>query len=780
MQNFKTNFLDTREPSDKNTIKKGAKWSQRRLGNYRDKSSISWFFSSALGLKPTTLVLLAVLGFFLAIVFSWLLGNSHVTELFTQLHLWQENPPTWLETPQLSNKYYLLLPTIVLFLLAQIIIKVSPQPRTWSRMVVVSILLALAIRYILWRSLTTLNLADPLNGTFSLVLFFIEMLTIFSLCLQLCSNLKVKPRHREADRMSVAVIEGKYSPSVDILIPTYNEPDFILRRTILGCQALDYANKKIYLLDDKRRTEMHSLAQELGCEYITRPNNRHAKAGNLNHALPLTSGELIVVFDSDFIPTNNFLIRTVGFFHDEQVALVQTHKSFYNPDPIARNLALENVLTVDEEVTHRYQQLLRDSIKTVVCCGTSFVARRSALEEVGGFVTDSLCEDYFTSVNLSAKGYRVIYLGESLSAGLSAEKIADHISQRIRWARGTLQGLFIEANPFTIPGLSPLQRLFHLDIFFFYFTSIFRIIFLLMPLVYLFLDVVPYRTNFQESLYFFVPCYMLLLSTFAWLNYRSRSAFLSDIYTVSQCFPLAITVIQTMLNPFSKSFNVTPKGTSSDRHTYNWTLAAPLIVVFILTIVSFGHNVSSTLGNIAESGTPMDAELLGGIFLGWVWGAYNLLVISIALLIMLDVPKPDIYEWLSLRRGVKIASANGTVWGLTTEISEGGAVIELRKWIHLDRAVTLEILEEGLTLQGKITYSDLSGKFPRVRVMFEQLSIPQHRQLVEMLFCRPGQWKRRETPGELRSLWLLLKVLLRPLVSFGNKKTNRITSLVKS
>ena len=647
-------------------------------------------------------------------------------------------------------------------------------------MVVVSILLALAIRYILWRSLTTLNLADPLNGTFSLVLFFIEMLTIFSLCLQLCSNLKVKPRHREADRMSVAVIEGKYSPSVDILIPTYNEPDFILRRTILGCQALDYANKKIYLLDDKRRTEMRMLAQELGCEYITRPDNRHAKAGNLNYALPLTSGELIVVFDADFVPTKNFLTRTVGFFQNEQIALVQTHKTYYSPDPISRNLGLENELTEEEEIYYRYIQLLRDGVESAACSGCSFVIRRSTLEEVGGFMTDSLSEDYFTGVCLSARDYRVIYLSESLSAGLSAERIADFIAQRMRWARGTLQAFFIQANPLTIPRLSILQRLVHFDGILIWYSSVFRVVFLLMPLAYLFLDVVPFRTTFQESLYFFIPHYLLQLSTFCWLNYRSRSALLSDIYNVAQCFPLALTAIQTMFSPFSQGFKVTPKGTSNDRYSYNWTLAAPLIVVFVLTILSFGHNMSSTLGNIAESGTPMDAELLGGIFLVWVWGAYNLLVISIALLIMLDVPKPDIYEWLSLRRGVKIASTHETVWGMTTEISEGGAVIELRNWIHLDRAVTLEILEEGLTLPGKITHSDLSGKFPRVRVMFEQLSIPQHRQLVEMLFCRPGQWKRRETPGELSSVWLLLKVLLRPLVSFGNKKTNRITSLVKS
>jgi cellulose synthase (UDP-forming) len=230
-----------------------------------------------------------------------------------------------------------------------------------------------------------------------------------------------------------------------------------------------------------------------------------------------------------------------------------------------------------------------------------------------------------------------------------------------------------------------------------------------------------------------------------------------------------------MFSPFSKGFKVTPKGTSSDRFTFNWTLALPLIVVFLLTLGSFGHYLFSTLGNTVGAATSIDGKMIGGIIVTGMWSVYNLVIIGIALLIMLDVPKPDIYDWLPLQRGVKLTSANGTVWGTTTELSEGGAEIELRRWVHLDRAVTLEILEEGLTLSGKITYSDLSGKFPKIRVMFEQLSLPQHQRLVELLFCRPGQWTQRQTPGELRSLWILLTVLFRPLSLMGKKKISAIT-----
>ncbi len=498
-------------------------------------------------IRLATLCLLSLVVLSGAFVAAWFAGVGAIQRIFAQIQFMQENPPMWLEVPIVMGEY-LLAPTVVLFLLALFVMKVSPQPRKESRVLVVCILLGLTIRYLLWRSLSTLNVADPLNGFFSLGLFFLEMLLLVSNILQLFLLLRVKNRQREAS----------FQPSVDILIPTYDEPVFILQRTIIGCQAIDYANKKVYLLDDTRRPEMRQLASELNCEYITRPDNHYAKAGNINHALPLTNSELIVVFDADFVPTKNFIIRTVGFFQDEKVALVQTPQSFYNIDPIARNLGLENVLTPEEEVFYRQIQPLRDSAGSVVCSGTSFVMRRSALEAVGGFVTDSISEDYFTGIRISALGYGLVYLDEKLSAGLAAENIAAHALQRLRWGRGTLQAFFIKSNPG----------------------------FLLMPLAYSFLSVIPLRATTAEILYFFLPYYLVQLTVFSWLNQRSRSALLSDIYTLVLTLPLAMTVIQVMLNPFSKGFKVTPKGTRSDRYYFNWRLAWPLIIVFVATAVS--------------------------------------------------------------------------------------------------------------------------------------------------------------------------------------------------
>ncbi|WP_219904668.1 glycosyltransferase [Stenomitos frigidus] len=793
--------------------------------------------------RIATLVLLGSVVLAVGVCIAWFTGQGRIDHIFTRLNWLQESPPLWLVVPMVAVQY-LLAPTVILLFIALVVMKVSPEPRRWSRTIVVGILLALTIRYIAWRSLATLNLADPLNGVFSLGLFGLEMLMLASGIIQLFLMLRMKDRRREADQNAIAVLEGTFIPTVDILVPTYNEPTFILRRTIMGCQAVDYPYKRVYLLDDTRRPEVQKLASELGCEYMTRPDNRYAKAGNLNHAIALTAeagtyakSDLIVVFDADFVPTRNFLTRTVGFFQDEQVALVQTPQSFYNPDPIARNLGLEDILTPEEEVFYRQIQPIRDGAGGVICSGTSFVVRRSALEATGGFVTDSLSEDYFTGIRLAAQGYRLLYLDEKLSAGLAADNMSAHATQRLRWARGTLQAFFIEANPLTIPGLSPLQRLAHLEGLLHWFTSISRVGYLIMPLAFSFLGVIPVRATLDELMYFFLPYYVVQLMFFSWLNHHSRSALLSDIYSLVLTFPLALTVIQVMLSPFSKGFNVTPKGTATDRYFFNWNLALPLIVLFLMTAVSLWCNLSMCMVTGWSANVTPELKGLG---LGWLWSSYNLIMVGIALLILLDVPRPDANDWFNLRRTVRLCfsppideqrepeaqgcrdtgresigswrdrdrgnastlvapsprslllSAPQThkplpliLWGVTTMISEAGAEIALTQAGFPTLApgdtlpVSLEVMEADLKLQGVAVLSGMRDGFPTVRVMFEHLNLQQQRCLVEMLYCRPGQWKRRKTPGEFQSLLLLFRILLKPRIVFDRDHDVRALEVAK-
>ena len=710
--------------------------------------------------RVPTLLILSTLGFLGAIVISWSLGNSHVTALFQQLHLVQENPPQWLMPPQFDRNYYLLLPTLVLFVVAQVVMKLSPQPQMWSQRLVGVIFLALFGRYFLWRSLTTLNFSNPADGVFSVSLFAMELLAMIGSAFQMLLLFTAKNRDRQAEQCSIAVKAGRYNPTVDILIPTYNEPDFIIKRTIMGCQALNYERKQVYVLDDTQRQSIKQLAQELGCHYITRPDNSHAKAGNLNNALRQTSGELVVVFDADFVPTTNFLERTVGFFRNEKIALVQTPQSFYNSDPIARNLGLEKVLTSEEEVFYRYLQPIKDGAGSVVCAGTSFVVRREALRNIGYFATDSVSEDYFTGIRLSAKGYELAYLDEKLSAGLAAESIGAHIDQRLRWVRGTLQAFFIKSNPLTIPGLSLWQRLGHLEGLVHWFTCLPRVFFLFVPIVCVFGQLTPVLTTLPEIIYVFVPYYVILLTMFSWLNKRSRSILLSDVYSIIQAIPVSITVIKVLFSPFSKGFKVTPKGLARDKFNYNWSLALPMTILLAATIVGFGMSLISFQSS--------------GFNLGLCWGAYNLLTISVAMMTLLDLPKLSFFEWYDCTKDINLYGDRLVHQGKTQKISEEGVEILLEPEVNLPTDLMVELIPEVLILSGQVTRSYVKNGSLRAIVKFQDVSIEQHRELVEMLYCRPGQWERRNTPNELQSVLILFKLLLRPLTFLNSKKIKQM------
>ncbi|WRH66370.1 MAG: glycosyltransferase [Planktothrix sp. GU0601_MAG3] len=347
-----------------------------RLSRKPPKRLVFWGYTLP---QTATLVFLGLITFISLITIGWLRGEPNITEFFNTLCQWQ-NHPHWLsEVPEISPEY-LFLPTLIFVIIAGIIIKLSPQPQTGTRALIVGMNLAIVIRYLLWRAVSTLNLTHPVPGILSLSLFLVELMIFSVSCLQLYLSLRIKDRAMESHRMSQVILDKTFTPTVDILIPSYDEPEFIIKRTIIGCQALDYPHKTIYLLDDTCRPEIKKLAEILGCEYIARVDNLHAKGGNLNHGLVKTKGELIVVFDADFIPTKNFLTRTLGFFRDPQIALVQTPQSYYNFDPIARNLGLENYLLPDEEQFYRQLELIKDSVGSLVCAGTSFVVRRSALE----------------------------------------------------------------------------------------------------------------------------------------------------------------------------------------------------------------------------------------------------------------------------------------------------------------------------------------------------------------------------------------------------------------
>ena len=242
--------------------------------------------------------------------------------------------------------------------------------------------------------------------------------------------------------------------SVDVYVCTYDEPAEVVAATLAGCRALAYPHTT-YLLDDGRRPEMEELARVAGARYLTRPDNSHAKAGNINAALPRTGGELVLMLDADHVPMPDALDAIVGYFDDERVALVQTPHDFFNHD------------SVKHYVVGRHEQSL---FYRVVCpgknrhgaaywCGSAALMRRRALLEIGGVATETITEDFHTTIRLLRHGWTSRYHDEVLVQGLAPHDLDSYLLQRDRWARGNLAVFTLPESPLRARELQPLQRL---------------------------------------------------------------------------------------------------------------------------------------------------------------------------------------------------------------------------------------------------------------------------------------------------------------------------------
>lgn len=268
-------------------------------------------------------------------------------------------------------------------------------------------------------------------------------------------------------------------PSVDVFIPTYNEPLDVVRPTVLAALGIDWPADKlrVFILDDGRRPIFRAFAEECGAKYITRYDNAHAKAGNINHALKQTSGEYIAIFDCDHIATRSFLQMTMGWFlKDERLGMVQTPHHFYSPDPFERNLNVFRKVPNEGSLFYGVVQEGSDLWNANFFCGSCAVIRRQAIEEIHGIAVETVTEDAHTSLRMQRGGWNTSYIGLAQAAGLATGSLAAHIGQRIRWARGMVQILRIEC-PLFASGLKLSKRLCYFNSVIHYLYAIPRLVF---------------------------------------------------------------------------------------------------------------------------------------------------------------------------------------------------------------------------------------------------------------------------------------------------------------
>src|SRR5690349_1196230 len=367
--------------------------------------------------------------------------------------------------------------------------------RKKGRQIILALTLLLYVRYLVWRGLYTLNTNDWAGLLISSLVLLAEAYGLVQLIFFTFQA------WRPMERQSPPI---KTYPTVDVFVTVVNEPLDILRRTLVGCTSQDYPPKKykVYVLDDGHRQDVRSLARSMGCCYITRVGRNHAKAGNLNHALKQTSGELIAVFDTDHVPTSSFLRETVGFFENKRVAFVQTPHHFYNPDIFQKNLRLESELKNEQALFFRILQPGRDAHNSAFFAGSCGLFRRGPLMEIGGFQTDTITEDIHTSMLLHAKGYESRFLNKVLAAGLMPETFGGYLKQRSRWAMGCVQ-LCWKSNPLIVRGLTLAQRMDYFGSIYYFFHGVPRVVCLGAPLFALFLGISPVHASVWDLIHLF-------------------------------------------------------------------------------------------------------------------------------------------------------------------------------------------------------------------------------------------------------------------------------------
>lgn len=238
---------------------------------------------------------------------------------------------------------------------------------------------------------------------------------------------------RQSVRPHVAIATGA-SPRADVFVPVYGEPVEVVEPTIAAAGRMRGAHVDVFLLDDGDSAQMRRLAARQGARYVTRERHTGAKAGNINHALGLTSAEHVVVLDCDHVPDPSFLERTLGHLADERVAFVQTPQYYAN----AGEGRIQAAAWAQQALFFGAIARGKDGHGAMFCAGTNVVLRRAALEQAGGFPEGPLTEDLELSVALHALGWRSAYVSEVLARGLGPEDMASYAGQQQRWARGCL------------------------------------------------------------------------------------------------------------------------------------------------------------------------------------------------------------------------------------------------------------------------------------------------------------------------------------------------------
>ena len=577
-----------------------------------------------------------------------------------------------------------------------------------------------SVIYLVWRAVFTLPLK---NGVIALIFGIMLLVSEITSALGTYELYYRKNRSNKVD-LTLPEIPESWYPDVDVIVATHNEPVELLYKTVNALTYMDYPDKKkvhIYLADDGNRPAMAKLAEQFGIGYFPLANNKEAKSGNLNNALRQTGSPLVATFDADMIARREFLMQTVPYFFlprmvhkdgvwrmreqgeidpDYKIGFIQTPQSFYNPDLFQFNLYAEQNIPNEQDFFSREINVMRNSSNAVAYTGSNTVIARQALDEIGGFPTDTITEDFETGIKIQSKGYTTYSTLQPLASGLAPTSIKSMVTQRVRWARGVIQSVRNTKILFN-KGLSLSARISYLLSYSYWWSFGRRLVFTFAPIMFALFDLQVVNTTFWEILAIWGPQYIFYSLAIRSLSSDTRNQRWNQIIDTILAPFMVIPVLLETLGIRQLKFKVTDKSTSKPQHSN--------LVYIIPQLIMLGMSIA---GLIRYLGGKYGMALLFSSFIAF-WLILNITNLLYAVYFMMGRKAYRASERFEAEIPLKLCYKGKAFSAKTKNISEGGFLFTMEHPAYLPDDEPLEFTltsdHYSATVKGNIVYITSTG-----------------------------------------------------------------------
>lgn len=650
--------------------------------------------------------------------------------------------------------------------------------RKWIFLLILS-----TVIYFTWRVCFTIPVkTGGFSFIFGTILLLAELAGLYDLLLHFWNVSRlvvpVKP----------TLSEDTVFPEVDVFIATYNEPVSLIHKTLIGCLNMAYPDPNavhIYVLDDGNRSEMAELCRRLNVGYITRSENTHAKAGNINNALKQTHSPYVVTFDADMIPRSQFLMETIPYFIENQqlreeglkqganlssipkpLGFLQVPQAFYNADCFQYRLFTENAVPNEQNYFHQDVQLGKNSSNSVIYSGSNTVINRAALDEIGGFVTGIITEDIATGIKIQGAGYQCYALDTIQATGLSPYDLNGLVKQRQRWARGCIQ-TFRQNNPLFAKNLTLIQRLNYFDALIYWFSSFKRFIFLFAPILFSVFGVIVVDAPLKQVLICWLPFYFISTRAFHFFSGNTRTAHWTNIYETILMPPLAKAIFLESIGIKKRKFEVTSKTLDLDHEKrMQLKLAMPHLILLTLTLIGIYRSLVALT-------TPEWQSYIVILF----WLVHNGIPLALALYFTWGRPIYREHERIKVKGTATLSLQHQTHTFDVYDLSEQGISIvsDFPHFIELEHEHCLTVSIEGRHFTLPSTFLRVDPHLNHAHKFifrFNELSESDYQNLILTLYDREPQFPRHiQLHSPLKTLWRNTKHRMKKNKTFARKTT---------